>query len=167
MCAVACLLYFIMIKQTPQTHTKTKPMGYALINVNLSAKEDAHVDDHDGKKARVLMMRHAPTASVRDTVTIFHRGFVYISRHGPDTLITEAMRVAVAQFNPAPAPVIGDAAAGAAPSAPAVISSIVCAAGASGAEPSSISDGAEPSSISDGAGEINAKARILIELVRI
>ena len=115
------------------TQTKTHiDMGYALINVNLSAKEDAHVDDHDGKKARVLMMRHAPTASVRDTVTIFHRGFVYISRHGPDTLITEAMRIII----------ISDGAA----------------AGASGAE---------PSSISDGAGEINAKARILIELVRI
>ena len=132
------------------TQTKTHiDMGYALINVNLSAKEDEHVDDHknhNGKKARVLMMRHAPTASVRDTVTIFHRGFVYISRHGPDTLITEAMRIAVA-----PIIVISDGAA----------------AGASGAEPSSISDGAEPSSISDGAGEINAKARILIELVRI
>ena len=121
------------------TQTKTHiDMGYALINVNLSAKDDAHVDDHDGKKARVLMMRHAPTASVRDTVTIFHRGFVYISRHGPDTLITEAMRIAVA-----PIIVISDGAA----------------AGASGAEPSSMEG--------DGAGEINAKARILIELVRI
>ena len=79
-------------------------MSYALIKVKL-VDDDKNggggVDDEveSKTKARVLMMLDNP--KVKDTITIFYKGFAYISRNKPN-LVTEAMRLAVVNFNKPP-----------------------------------------------------------------